>query len=434
MSRRFLILMALSLVGLLPVAGQRKGKTSAKTPAKTATKTTVKKTAAEVNTTTVEALLEDYRFTEAARLLERDLQQAARTAQPTTQLEERLRRARLGADMLRGTEKVTFVDSVVVPKKNFLRAYRLSRSQGTLAPLAELIPAWAQRASGEVAYRNEWGDRVLFAAPDSAGRRKLFATDRLGNTWSTPTLLKGLCADDDVADYPFLMPDGVTLYFAAQGEESLGGYDIFVTRYNRDSGTFLRAENVGMPFNSPANDYLMAIDEATGVGWFVSDRRRSADSVCVYTFLPSASRDVYELSSDNEALVRRRARLSSVAESQEGAGEAVAAARQRLAALAASGGTSAASVSRYVISDNTVYTSLSQFRSAEARRCAAQADSRRQQWEALQQQLEPLRTAYAATPSRTVGAQIQQLEQQSDSLREQWVAAERAMRRAERQQ
>jgi len=141
MSRRFLILMALSLVALLPVAGQRKGKTSAKTPAKTATTTTVKKTAAEVNTTTVEALLEDYRFTEAARLLERDLQQAARTAQPTTQLEERLRRVRLGADMLRGTEKVTFVDSVVVPKKNFLRAYRLSRSQGTLAPLAELIPA-----------------------------------------------------------------------------------------------------------------------------------------------------------------------------------------------------------------------------------------------------------------------------------------------------
>jgi len=45
-----------------------------------------------------------------------------------------------------------------------------------------------------------------------------------------------------------------------------------------------------------------------------------------------------------------------------------------------------------------------------------------------------LRTAYAATPSRTVGAQIQRLEQQSDSLREQWVAAERAMRRAERQQ
>jgi len=28
--------------------------------------------------------------------------------------------------------------------------------------------------------------------------------------------------------YPFLMADGVSLYFAADGEESLGGLDIFI--------------------------------------------------------------------------------------------------------------------------------------------------------------------------------------------------------------
>ena len=36
----------------------------------------------------------------------------------------------------------------------------------------------------------------------------------------------------------------------------MGGYDIFVTRYNSDTDNYLNPENVGMPFNSPFNDYM----------------------------------------------------------------------------------------------------------------------------------------------------------------------------------
>ena len=49
------------------------------------------------------------------------------------------------------------------------------------------------------------------------------------------------------------MADGVTIYYASDGE-GLGGYDIFVTRYNTNTDTYLVPENVGMPFNSPYND------------------------------------------------------------------------------------------------------------------------------------------------------------------------------------
>ena len=34
------------------------------------------------------------------------------------------------------------------------------------------------------------------------------------------------------------------------------GYDIFVTRYNTNTYSYLMPENVGMPFNSPYNDYM----------------------------------------------------------------------------------------------------------------------------------------------------------------------------------
>lgn len=41
--------------------------------------------------------------------------------------------------------------------------------------------------------------------------------------------------------YPFLMQDGQTLYFAYTGPGTLGGYDLYVTRYDRTSGRTPRA-------------------------------------------------------------------------------------------------------------------------------------------------------------------------------------------------
>ena len=78
--------------------------------------------------------------------------------------------------------------------------------------------------------------------------------------WTAPHKLDELDGDD-AQNYPFMLSDGITLYYAAQGEESIGGYDIFVTRYDMDEKKFLYPENLGMPFNSPANDYMLAIDE-----------------------------------------------------------------------------------------------------------------------------------------------------------------------------
>ena len=73
--------------------------------------------------------------------------------------------------------------------------------------------------------------------------------------------LNGLTERNGQQDYPFMLSDGTTLYFAENGEESLGGYDLFVTRYSSSSHEYLKPENLGMPFNSPYNDYMLVIDE-----------------------------------------------------------------------------------------------------------------------------------------------------------------------------
>ena len=68
------------------------------------------------------ALFDAYEFDEAVTLIEKEIKTAQRTGKPTAALEDELRQARLGATMLKGTEKVVSVDSLVVPRATFLQA------------------------------------------------------------------------------------------------------------------------------------------------------------------------------------------------------------------------------------------------------------------------------------------------------------------------
>ena len=109
-----------------------------------------------------------------------------------------------------------------------------------------------------------------------------------------------------------MLGDGVTLYFASDGEGSLGGYDIFVTRYDSEDKTYLRPSNIGMPFNSTANDYLYVIDELNNLGWFVTDRNQPADSVCVYVFIPNESKQSYNYEATDLQVIIDAATLRNI--------------------------------------------------------------------------------------------------------------------------
>lgn len=207
--------------------------------------------------------------------------------------------------MLAATQQIMFVDSMVVDKLDFISRIPLSPDAGTL-----------QMVEGEWdcgQFTNEIKDHRLaafFDVNDSACH--IMQTDFIGDQWTQPVRANGI--SDASANFPFLMPDGTTLYFAQKGENSIGGYDIFVTRYDSESGAFLRAENLGMPFSSTANDYLYAIDEANNLGYFVTDRRQPTGKVCIYVFVPNETRKVYQSEAYSDEQMRSLARIDRIAD------------------------------------------------------------------------------------------------------------------------
>jgi Tol biopolymer transport system component len=74
------------------------------------------------------------------------------------------------------------------------------------------------------------------------------------NTWSAPINLGGAINSLGDEDFPFLTPDGKTLYFSSTQHGSMGGYDIFKSEWNEKLNTWDRPKNLGAPINSPFDD------------------------------------------------------------------------------------------------------------------------------------------------------------------------------------
>lgn len=191
-------------------------------------------------------------------------------------------------NLLNRVEQIVVFDSINVPAENFFKYYRLNPECGTLNT-ARVLPGDFPRADETEVFIPENRGEMIWSAPDDSLNYNLVHSLALyGNQWDKPVELGAALSLGGDANYPFLMPDGITLYYASDGEGTIGGYDIYISR--RDAGGFLQPQNVGMPYNSPYNDYMLAIDEITGVGWWASDRTQLEDSVTIYMFIPSETR------------------------------------------------------------------------------------------------------------------------------------------------
>lgn len=337
------------------------------------------------------------------------------------------------------TQQITIIDSIVTDKDQLLSQLLLSDETGRILSSSAF---WGKGDSTTV-FVNEMGNKAYFSQPDDSLKQQLCTSDLLGGEWSKPQLLNGISEGISETAYPFMLADGLTFYFAGKGEESIGGYDIFMTRYDAHNNSFLKPENIGMPFNSEANDYLFAIDEYAHIGYFVSDRRQPEGKACLYIFIPQSSRKTYDPIVYTPAEIRGFADISSIADTW-GNGEERSAALARYQAISINSlkGTNTnaqpedntvASL-ELVINDALTYSSARDFRSREAAVLYKQLIEARQELLALNEQLEKSRSLYpqaAGAEKKSLQREILQAEAEVIKLHSHIQSLEKETRKAE---
>lgn len=324
-----------------------------------------------------------YRYDEAEENLNEYIDLRSRKKGSTEDGEHMLEKVRRGQRMIRGVEKVAVIDSFVVDKQDFLKAYKLSADAGDI-----------RITENGVQFTNEMGDKQLQSVRNAEGQASLYSSMKMIDQWSKPEAVTSINELGN-ADYPFVAGDGITMYYASDNEESMGGYDIFVTRYDSDDNSYLRSDNLGMPFNSPANDYMYVIDDLNNLGWFVSDRRQPEGKVCVYVFVPNASKQVYDYENGDPEQIAALARLDRISDTCTDE-DKVRTARQQLAALVYSKDENTRKADfTFIVDDSATYHSLRDFRSAEARKQFQMLQQKEKDLESLIGQLDKKREAYA---------------------------------------
>lgn len=313
------------------------------------------------------------------------------------------------SEMRELTQQIIFIDSVVISKDDFISAIRLNPESGQLFSYDEFIES--EGHPNCYVYLNEMGNKCYFSNETEEGNIWLYTADKLGREWGAPVPLSGISEGIREANFPFMMADGITLYFAARGSESIGGYDIFFTRSDSENGRFFKPENLGMPFNSEANDYMFAIDEMANIGYFVTDRRQPDGKVCVYTFIPPKTHRTYPETYTKEQ-IRSRAEIRRISDTW-GNGKDRKTALTRLQNLRSIGKRASAATGskaiRFVINDRVTYTSASQFRAPDNDILFAEYLSMQKQQKELKDNLDKSRNFYSkakADDRQIIGKEI----------------------------
>ena len=125
-------------------------------------------------------------------------------------------------------------------------------------------------------------ESIYFSAADKDGIRNIYMTELGDSLWTVPELINEhlTSASDEI--YPMLSSDGKSMYFASKGLYGVGGYDLYVSQWDEDAGDWSVPVNMGFPYSSPANDFLLAGSEDGGYTLFASDRNCPTDSVWIY--------------------------------------------------------------------------------------------------------------------------------------------------------
>ena len=192
----------------------------------------LRKAGAEGRPYLAELAFNEYRFQDCLDILDEHREQAAksrrgkkRNAEPEPEDEQSAalrEKAEMGLSMLDRVEKIAIIDSINVDADEFFKVYRLAQAAGRILSPSSL-PSEFKSADNTTVYATENSDHMIWARPDKDENYRLVESSLLADgSWETPVPLGDNLAMGGDSNYPFLMSDGMTLYYASDGEGSLG--------------------------------------------------------------------------------------------------------------------------------------------------------------------------------------------------------------------
>lgn len=134
------------------------------------------------------------------------------------------------------------------------------------------------------------GKTIYFVSnrPGGIGGKDIYSATKVNDSsWSSPVNLGNTVNTPYDEDGVFMNPDGKTLFFSSKGHNTMGGYDVFMTRL--DSGKWSVPVNLGYPINTPDDDVYFTTSNNGLYGYYArntDNNRLDIYRVTMTAFMP----------------------------------------------------------------------------------------------------------------------------------------------------
>lgn len=295
-------------------------------------------------------------------------------------------------EMLNSTQQLMVVDSTVVDIDKMLESIPLPSDYGKMMAYNDFFATDTQPDA--YVYVNGFGNKCFYSEMQADSTFMLYSRDKLNGEWSEPQPLQELGSRYARINFPCMMSDGTTMYFSAVSPDGLGGRDLYVTSYDQEEGQFMQPENVGLPYNSHADDLLYMEDDTDSLAWLATTRRQPKGKVCIYTIALTGPRENYDADEMDEEELQSLAAIDCIEDTwtsdnvRQSALERVEKVKSLIARHKEKQG------QPFYIDDRTACRTASDFSTAETRRLYESIVQKKQQRQEAEAVVEQLRAKY----------------------------------------
>jgi len=181
-----------------------------------------------------------------------------------------------------GKNLIVYVDNVEFPGDLFHAEMLKSKQFSKTTPFNE--PVNSDQLDAEACYGSD--NNTLFfvsARKGGLGEEDIYMTNRLPNgEWGIPKNLGTTINTPYREAFPVVSEDGKTLFFSSQGHTSMGGYDIFRSRWDENAKAWSKPVNVGYPLNTTDDDMMFSIAKNGRDGYISAWRKEGLGDLDIY--------------------------------------------------------------------------------------------------------------------------------------------------------
>jgi hypothetical protein len=191
-----------------------------------------------------------------------------------------------GKRLLLSVDEIIVLDKKEIETKRFFDIYDLKNIGGDIIVNTQFQSKLDKKKNHTpIIHFPEKPTTIYYSSygEDETNGKDIFIRTKLSDgSWSLPQKISGGVNSKFDEDFPYMHPNGNFLYFSSKGHNSMGGYDVFRSKLNKETNTFENPENLDFAISSPDDDLFYIVDSLDKNAYFASKRQSLDGKIHVY--------------------------------------------------------------------------------------------------------------------------------------------------------